>query len=143
MRVTTVSAGVATITTLSLVCMDYIVTKETFDWVLSRPTIVKASDSVFRLMGDFKTYKFEQKMGHTASSIECYMKQYGVSEEEAYKELQKLINHSWKDINRECLKHSDELPKPMLMLFLNYPRMKEEKKTEFREEMKKRQDSRA
>ncbi|MFQ6635370.1 hypothetical protein Gotur_012383 [Gossypium turneri] len=36
--------------------------------------------------------------------MECYMKQYRVSMQEAYNELYKQINNAWKDINEEFLK---------------------------------------
>ncbi|KAL5791033.1 hypothetical protein ACOSQ2_005921 [Xanthoceras sorbifolium] len=118
-----VTAGTATITALFYLCMDDTVTKEALDWVLSRPTIIKASDSTFRLMDDIKSHKFEQKRGHIASSVECYMKQYGVSEQEAYEELQKQVNNAWKDVNQESLKLAADLPKPILKFIVGYPRI--------------------
>ncbi|KAL0409374.1 UNVERIFIED_CONTAM: Viridiflorene synthase [Sesamum radiatum] len=36
--------------------------------------------------------------------IECYMKDYGVSEEEAMEEFKKIAENAWKDINEECVK---------------------------------------
>ena len=36
-----------------------------------------------------------------ASAVECYMNQYGVSEEQAYNEFQKQIENGWLDINQE------------------------------------------
>ncbi|RVW82924.1 Valencene synthase [Vitis vinifera] len=57
-----------------------------FDWVISDPKIITASAVICRLMDDISSHKFEQKRGHVASGIECYMKQYGASEEEVYDE---------------------------------------------------------
>ena len=48
-----------------------------------------------------------------ASAIECYMKQYGVSEEEAYNHFEKQIENAWLDINQECLKPI-AVPMPIL-----------------------------
>ncbi|KAF2308720.1 hypothetical protein GH714_013958 [Hevea brasiliensis] len=42
---------------------------------------------------------FEQSRGHVASAVECYIKQYGVSEQEACYELNKQVENAWKDIN--------------------------------------------
>ncbi|KAL5791040.1 hypothetical protein ACOSQ2_005928 [Xanthoceras sorbifolium] len=67
--------------------------------------------------------QFEQKRGHIASSVECYMKQYGVSEQEAYEELQKQVNNAWKDVNQESLKLAADLPKPILKFIVGYPRI--------------------
>ncbi|KAJ4701061.1 Terpene synthase [Melia azedarach] len=47
--------------------------------------------------------QYEQKRGHIASAVQCYMKQYGVSEEEAIKVLNEEIEDSWKDINEELI----------------------------------------
>ncbi|KAL5788598.1 hypothetical protein ACOSP7_005547 [Xanthoceras sorbifolium] len=124
LRAGLVIAGLGTITTLLLVTLDNTVTKETFDWVLSRPTVITSSELHFRLLDDIKTHKFEQERGHDISSVEIYMKEHRVSEQEAYKELQKLVKNAWKDVNKECLRLSDhDLPKPMLMFILNYPRI--------------------
>ncbi|KAK2665423.1 hypothetical protein Ddye_003997 [Dipteronia dyeriana] len=184
-----VTAGVGTITILLLITMD-LVTKETFDWVLSRPTVITTSELHFRLMDDLRSHKvrtyirellyilitcsdkigvnclylkptmyyhpyfniisihvcaqFERERGHTTSSVEIYMKQYGVTEKEAYEELQKLL--TWKDVNEEFLKHSTRdnhhLPSPVPVFILNFPRMihliyeKEDNYTSVGKEMK-------
>ncbi|KAJ0104685.1 hypothetical protein Patl1_19294 [Pistacia atlantica] len=36
--------------------------------------------------------------------MECYMKQYGASREEAIKEFNAMISSASKDINKECMK---------------------------------------
>ncbi|GAB4850255.1 hypothetical protein Ancab_029551 [Ancistrocladus abbreviatus] len=46
---------------------------------------------------------FEQQREHVPSAVECYMKQYGVSEEQACHELNKQVEDAWKDINQACL----------------------------------------
>ena len=65
--------------------------------------------------------QFEQKRRHVASAIECYMNQYGGSEEQAYNNFQKQIENAWMDINQECLKPTD-VPMPILALILNLAR---------------------
>ncbi|GKB90148.1 (E)-beta-farnesene synthase-like protein [Tanacetum coccineum] len=61
-----------------------IVTEDTFKWVSSYPPIIKASCVIVRLMDDIVSHEEEQERGHVASSIECYSKESGASEEEAY-----------------------------------------------------------
>ena len=63
--------------------------------------------------------QFEQKRGHVASSVECYMKQYGVSEEEAYIELRRQIKEAWKDINEDFIAPR-AVPIALLTLTVNY-----------------------
>lgn len=57
-----------------------------------------------------------------ASAIECYMKQHGVSKEDAIKELSLQVTNAWKDINEELLDPT-EVPKPLLMRVLNLSRV--------------------
>ncbi|CAL8151456.1 unnamed protein product [Prunus armeniaca] len=58
MRVATVSAD--------------IVTKESFEWLLNDPKILRASNTIGRLMDDIVSSKFEKERGHVASAIDCY-----------------------------------------------------------------------
>ena len=65
--------------------------------------------------------QFEQERGHIASSIECYMKQHGVSEQQAYEEFHKQLENAWKDINEECLRPT-AVPLLLLSRLLNFAR---------------------
>nr|QBL52481.1 trans-beta-farnesene synthase [Vitis vinifera] len=113
MRDALVSSGATVFAIISFIVMGEIATKEVFDWVQQNPKIVRALSTVMRLMNDMATHKFEQESGHIASSIECYMKQHGVSEQQAYEEFHKQLENAWKDINEECLRPTAV---PMLLL---------------------------
>ncbi|CBI31267.3 unnamed protein product, partial [Vitis vinifera] len=122
MLVALVTAGSCILATWSFIGMGEIMTKEAFDWVISDPKIITASTVIFRLMDDITTHKFEQKRGHVASGIECYMKQYGVSEEQVYSEFHKQVENAWLDINQECLKPT-AVPMPLLTRVVNLSRV--------------------
>lgn len=48
------------------------------------------------------------------------MKDYGVSEEQAYEVLRKRLANEWKDLNEESLKPTcQDMPMPILKLVLN------------------------
>ncbi|RVW82864.1 Valencene synthase [Vitis vinifera] len=119
MRVALVSSGYCMLATTSLVGMGEIATKEAFDWMTSDPKIMSSSNFIARLMDDIKSHK--QKRRHVASAVECYMKQYGVSEEQVYSEFQKQIENAWLDINQECLKPT-AVSMPLLARILNLTR---------------------
>ncbi|XP_058220635.1 (-)-germacrene D synthase-like [Rhododendron vialii] len=121
MPVTLLSCGHQAISTLSLIGMGELATKEAFDWMSSFPLIVHASSVVCRLVDDVLGHKFEQERGHVASSVECYMKQYGATEEEAIIEFQKRVQNAWKDMNSECLRPTS-VPIPLLRPPLNLAR---------------------
>ncbi|XP_031389340.1 (-)-germacrene D synthase-like [Punica granatum] len=121
MEVAVVTLGYQMLIVASLLGMPEITTEDTFQWLLSNPNIVRASAAICRLMDDIASHKFEQERGHVASAVECCMKQYGVTEQEAENELKKQVEDAWKDINEGWL-HLTEVPPHVLMRIVNYAR---------------------
>ncbi|KAK7257307.1 hypothetical protein RIF29_31179 [Crotalaria pallida] len=119
-----VSSAFPLVLTFNLLCLGEYANKEVFDWVSNDgiPKMVKASSIMARLLNDMSSYKFEQKRGAVVSAVECYIKQYGTSEEEAITLILKDIENYWKDINEECL-IPNVVPKPVIEIILNYTRM--------------------
>ncbi|GMN72149.1 hypothetical protein TIFTF001_055217 [Ficus carica] len=122
MQLATVSCGYGMLIITSFLGMGDIATEEVFEWATKYPKIVKAACVINRLMSDIAGHKFEQKREHIVSSVECYVKQYGVSEQEAYTVLRQQINDAWKDINEECLEPR-EMAMPLLMRVVNFARV--------------------
>ncbi|KAL1560794.1 Trehalose-6-P synthase/phosphatase complex synthase subunit [Salvia divinorum] len=118
MKVSIVSCGYMAMSTTSLLGMGDQVRKEDFDWIINEPLIVLASSAICRLMDDLVGDEYEQK----TSSVDCYMKQYGMSKEEVCVELRRQVKNAWKDMNQECLE-----PKPaslpILMRIFNLGRV--------------------
>ncbi|KAL6999145.1 (-)-germacrene D synthase [Sarracenia purpurea var. burkii] len=108
--------------TTSFIGMGELASKEVFDWVVKVPLIVQAAALIVKLSNDIVGHKFEQKRGHLASAVECYMKQHGASEEEALVELHKQITNAWKDVNTECLCPT-AVAMPLIMRVLNFARL--------------------
>ncbi|GAB4850270.1 hypothetical protein Ancab_029566 [Ancistrocladus abbreviatus] len=65
---------------------------------------MKAISVICRVMDDMVSHKFEQEREHVPTAVECNMKQYGVSEEQACHEFNKQVEDAWKDTNQACLK---------------------------------------
>ncbi|PRQ31570.1 putative lyase [Rosa chinensis] len=122
MSLALVTSGYFMLATISFLGMGDIVTRDSFEWLFNSPKIVKASELVGRLMDDMASHKFEQKRGHVASAVECYMKEYGVTEEEAKVALTKQVDDAWKVINEELLK-INTIPRPLLLRVLNLSRV--------------------
>ncbi|XP_004303550.1 PREDICTED: (-)-alpha-pinene synthase-like [Fragaria vesca subsp. vesca] len=122
MEVSVRSVGNSFLSTMSLVGMGDIVTKDAFEWLANHPKILRASNIIFRLMDDLVSGKFEKEREHIASSIDCYMKQYGVSEQETVDIFNKKVVDSWKDINEEFLRPT-AVPVPVLTRVLNLTRV--------------------
>eukprot|EP00262_Sarcandra_glabra_P019600 TRINITY_DN7448_c0_g2_i2.p1 TRINITY_DN7448_c0_g2~~TRINITY_DN7448_c0_g2_i2.p1 ORF type:complete len:559 (+),score=78.37 TRINITY_DN7448_c0_g2_i2:117-1793(+) len=96
--------------------MEKVANEEAFNWLTSKPKLVMSASVVCRLSDDIQSNKREKMTGHLASSIECYMKEHGVTEQEAREKLQEFVLTAWKDINEECLK-----PTPFDMTLLMRP----------------------
>ncbi|KAH0987391.1 hypothetical protein GBA52_014568 [Prunus armeniaca] len=73
---------------------------------------------------DMKSHKFEQKRGHIALAVECYMKEYGATEEETIIELGKQVNKARKDINEEWI-NLTTIPMPLPLRILKFARTNE------------------
>ncbi|XP_038718868.1 probable terpene synthase 6 [Tripterygium wilfordii] len=104
---------------MSFFVIGEIATLEAFEWLESSPKFVTASQTIGCLVDDIRSHKFEQKRRHVASAVECYMKQYGITEEEAVTGLKKMVTKAWKDINEERMRASAvsmELLKPLVGL---------------------------
>nr|QHU78612.1 monoterpene synthase [Albizia julibrissin] len=117
-----VTSGYRMLTATSFIRMGPIAKEEAFQWLASGPKIVRASQIICRLMDDIVSNEIEQKRGHVASAIECYMKQHGVQRENAIEEFKRQVISAWKDINEELLEPL-QVPRPLLMRILNLTRV--------------------
>lgn len=72
----------------------------------------------------YYTYVWYQKdemgRGEIATGINCYMKQYGVTEEEAFLEFDRRIKHASKLVNEEFLRTIGVVPLQLLRVALNF-----------------------
>ncbi|KAE8650090.1 hypothetical protein Csa_009864 [Cucumis sativus] len=100
-----------------------VASKEVYEWAQTQPILLKATGVMGRLLNDIVSHKFEQERGHVASAVECYMKEYGVSEEEAIIELEKEVGTAWKDVTEDYTKFSLKLPNVILECVLNVARI--------------------
>ncbi|XP_074318954.1 (-)-drimenol synthase-like [Silene latifolia] len=102
--------------------MGELASEEAFEWVSQTPKPVKVSCIIGRLIGDIASHKLEKNRDHVASAVECYMSQYGVSEEEAEEKLRDLVEEAWKDLNQEMFRPT-KLPRPLMTRILNLSRV--------------------
>ncbi|XP_062119802.1 myrcene synthase, chloroplastic-like [Humulus lupulus] len=65
------------------------------------PTIIRHSAMIVRLANDLATSSEEFKRGDAPKSIQCYMQETKVSEEEARQHINFLIREAWKEMNNE------------------------------------------
>ncbi|XP_030442363.2 (-)-germacrene D synthase-like [Syzygium oleosum] len=114
--------GYGMLATTSLVGTGDVVTKHALEWSIGDCKIVKAAQTVSRLMDDVSSHEFEQERGHVVSAVELLMKEHGLLELEVVGVLQKGIIDAWKDINEEFLRPT-AVPMPILVRILNLVRV--------------------
>ncbi|XP_051143157.1 vetispiradiene synthase 1-like [Andrographis paniculata] len=96
--------------------------EEVFKWLMSGPTIVEASGQYVRYTNDIATYKHEHKPGELPNtSIDCYIKEYRVSKDEAIAKLCELAEDAWMAMNGEWLS-TNRVPREFLKPVMNYTR---------------------
>ncbi|KAG7621164.1 Terpenoid cyclases/protein prenyltransferase alpha-alpha toroid [Arabidopsis suecica] len=83
--------------------MGKMATKEAFEWLKSRPKLVQYLSIKGRLMNDLMGYEDDMSRGYVTNAVNCYMKQYGVTKEEAFRELRKMVADANKTLNEEFL----------------------------------------
>ncbi|XP_077242064.1 beta-cubebene synthase-like [Tasmannia lanceolata] len=104
--------------------MGEIATREAFEWLKTQPKLVIDASLIGRLLDDMQSTSFEQERGHVSSVVQCYMTQYGVSEEEACEKLREMAAIAWKDVNQACLRPT-VFPMPILLPPINLVRVAE------------------
>ncbi|KAL1534665.1 Bicyclo-germacrene synthase [Salvia divinorum] len=80
----------------------------------------RASALLARLLDDLVGDEYEEK----PSSIHCYMRQYGMSEDDARAQIKQRMKNAWKDMNQECHEPTPA-SMPILMRVINLARAAE------------------
>ncbi|XP_027155050.1 vetispiradiene synthase 2-like [Coffea eugenioides] len=94
--------------------------EDVIKWMSTNPKLFVALTTHARLTNDVGSHKFEKERG-SGTAIECYMKDYNVSEEEAMKKLEEMYEDTWKIMNEECLRPTT-IPREILKVILNLAR---------------------
>ncbi|CAO2835985.1 unnamed protein product [Amaranthus hypochondriacus] len=116
------SSGYLFIFVVSYLGMGEIASKDSFEWTHKNSRAPKASCIFTRLLNDISSHKFEQKREHVTTGVECYMGQFGASEEEAYREIQMQMEEAWKDMNMDMLTQNS-VRMPIIQRIINLSRV--------------------
>ncbi|KAF7823093.1 isoprene synthase, chloroplastic-like [Senna tora] len=85
--------------------------------------LLRSPSIIFRLCNDLATSADEVERGETTNSMASYMRDRGVSEEEAREELRNMNDRAWKKMNREGVVEGSEFPKPFVETAMNLARI--------------------
>ncbi|KAK6781271.1 hypothetical protein RDI58_023455 [Solanum bulbocastanum] len=75
-----------------LIVAGKFISKETFEWMMNKSLIAPASSLINRLKDEIIGHEHEQQREHGASFIECYLKEYRASKQEAYAEARRQLD---------------------------------------------------
>ncbi|XP_042466480.1 (S)-beta-bisabolene synthase-like [Zingiber officinale] len=103
---------------------EAVATKDAFEWFASFPKIIEAGATIVRITNDIASMEREQKRAHVASTVDCYMKEYGTSKDVACEKLLGFVEDAWKTINEELLTET-ELSREVIELSLHSSRSTE------------------
>ncbi|KAJ0053895.1 hypothetical protein Pint_02094 [Pistacia integerrima] len=95
--------------------------KSTLNCLKGGYELIYWSSLITRLSNDLGTSPAEIKRGDVAKSIQCYMIEKGIPEEEARERIKGLIGYSWKMLN-ENRNAKSNVPKSMAKMCLNMAR---------------------
>ncbi|EOA14843.1 hypothetical protein CARUB_v10028157mg [Capsella rubella] len=117
-------AEVATYATIasSILGLGEIGSKEAFEWLISRPKLVRTLGAQTRLLDDIADYEDDMEKGYIANALNYYMKEHGLTKDEASRELEKMNEDMNKIINEECLQLTT-MPRRVLMQYVNFRRL--------------------
>ncbi|XP_044961280.1 tau-cadinol synthase-like [Hordeum vulgare subsp. vulgare] len=109
-NLTSMSSAVPLLCLGMLAGMGEAITNEAFDWVASRPDAVIAGAKIGRFLNDIAAYKRGKNRGDVESSVECYIHEHGVTDEQAFTAIYSLIEDGWKTTNQARFHHRALLP---------------------------------
>ncbi|XP_039030123.1 probable terpene synthase 6 [Hibiscus syriacus] len=95
-----------------------------FEWLRTGESkSLTAINLIARLYDDIATNEDEEKRGLVACGIKCYMKQYGVSKEEAIQEFRRRLGIAWNELNQEFITRPRVVPIQILERVVNIARV--------------------
>ncbi|EXC08937.1 hypothetical protein L484_003390 [Morus notabilis] len=98
------------------------ITEEALEFLEEYPNIIRQSSIILRLANDLGTSPHEMERGDVLKSIQCYMHEKGVSEDEARKHVEFLIGETWKQMNENQVTNLP-LSKSFIIIAINVARM--------------------
>ncbi|XP_044473191.1 probable terpene synthase 12 [Mangifera indica] len=81
--------------------LDQDITEEALDSLKKYNNLLRWPSLIFRLCNDLSTSKAEVERGEIVNSIFCYMQETSLSEEVAREDIKKLIEKTWKQMNKD------------------------------------------
>ncbi|KAL6648162.1 hypothetical protein ACP70R_012386 [Stipagrostis hirtigluma subsp. patula] len=108
--VSIITSGAPMICVALLVGMGEVATKEAFEWAIGCPDTFRAAGEVTRFVDDIAAFKNGKNKMDVANSVECYIKEYKVTDDVAIAKIESLDQDAWKTMNQAFLDGGAWLP---------------------------------
>ncbi|XP_063938172.1 valerianol synthase TPS8-like [Daucus carota subsp. sativus] len=115
------SSGVWILGVASILGMGHVDTVKACEWALTKPKVILVAEANGCIINDIAGFE-EHNRAHVATSIDCYIKEHGVSKERAVAELDEMIDNTWKEMSEACLRPTP-VPMQFITVFLNLMRV--------------------
>ncbi|KAG2562229.1 hypothetical protein PVAP13_8KG252604 [Panicum virgatum] len=125
-EVSSMSSSIPVLALAALMAAGDEATNEAVEWASGIPDAVHACGEIGRLLNDISAFKKGRKnKNDVASSLECYMKEYGTRGEEAEAALSAMVEHAWRRINKACMEIDRGLLPAVKLAVINLARSNE------------------
>ncbi|KAL5226806.1 hypothetical protein ABZP36_015071 [Zizania latifolia] len=108
LTVSLMTGGAIELSVCIILGMGDVATKEAFDWALACPDAGRAFAEVARFMDDLAVSQNGRDKMDVASTVECYMKEHGVTSEVATAEISAMVEDAWKTLNQARFDDDDD-----------------------------------
>ncbi|VAH39759.1 unnamed protein product [Triticum turgidum subsp. durum] len=109
-NVTSLTIGEPTVCLSMMASMGDTIMKIAVEWVAGVPNVVIAAGKIVRFMNDIAAFENRKSKGDVASSMECYVNEYGVTGEVAIARIYELIEDEWRTLNKARFQNHEFLP---------------------------------
>ncbi|PUZ45789.1 hypothetical protein GQ55_8G253000 [Panicum hallii var. hallii] len=79
------------------------VSNEAFEWAHNMPDMSHATAEIGRFVNDIAAYKLGKCKNDAPSAVECYMKEHGMTGEEAMAAVTEMMEQAWRRMNRDYI----------------------------------------
>ncbi|CAK7355352.1 unnamed protein product [Dovyalis caffra] len=99
------------------------ISEDALDCLINYHEFLRWPSIIFRLCNDLGSSSAEVMRGETTNAISCYIQETGVSEKEARDHINKLIDETWKKMNKYEFDKSIPFAKPFMKTAINLARI--------------------
>ncbi|XP_015062510.1 (-)-camphene/tricyclene synthase, chloroplastic-like [Solanum pennellii] len=117
-----ISIGIPLVLLHAFIFLTNPITKEALESLNKNPDIIRRCAMINRFVDDLGTSSYELKRGDVPKSIQCYMNDTGVSEEEARKHINLLIKETWEVMNKDQISKQVLFSEEFIRIVFNFSR---------------------